>query len=191
MKQGVGSIRKLTVLLTLVATLIAGCAASPVIPPPKDADVARLDQAVVDLGPGVDPDEARRLARISYDYARELRARYGVTDPPLVHNTKVNMGLRPRGLCYQWADDIEARLRQENFKTLTFHRAIANADTLLIDHSVVIVSAVGDGMYQGIVLDGWRDGGRLFWSKTLEDPRYDWVARNVVFERRLLQTAAK
>lgn len=183
-----GAIRKLACLLTLVTTLVAGCV-SPVIPPPDDADVSRLAQEVSSLGPGVDPEEAARLARISYDYARELRARYGVTDPPLVHNTKVNMGLRERGLCYQWADDIEARLRQEGFESLEFHRAIANSDTLLIDHSVVIVSRRGDTMFQGVVLDGWRDGGRLFWSKTLEDPRYDWVARDEVFERKLFTPA--
>ena len=174
----------------MFVTVVAGCA-SPIIPPPDDADVARLAQEVHGLGPGVDPEEAARLARISYDYARELRARYGVTDPPLVHNTKVNMGLRDRGLCYQWADDIEARLQQESFGTLEFHRAIANADTPLIDHSVVIVSRRGDSMFEGVVLDGWRDGGRLFWSRTREDPRYDWVARDVVFERRLQSAALR
>lgn len=152
--------------------------------------MARLAQHLMRFGPEVDPDEAARLARISHDYPLELRARYGVTDPPLIHNTKVNMGLRPRGLCYQWADDLEARLRQENFQTLDFHRAIANANTFRIEHSVLIVSRRGDGLYDGVVLDGWRDGGRLFWSPVLEDPRYDWVPREVVFAQRAARNPA-
>ncbi|MDH3264652.1 MAG: hypothetical protein OEM24_11705 [Paracoccaceae bacterium] len=179
-----GTIRKLACLLSLVTILVAGCATGPGVPAPEPVEVAKLAQEIRTFGPEVDPDEAQRLARISYDYARQLRGEYQVTDPPLIHNTKVNMGLRPRGLCFQWADDIEARLRQENFQTLQFHRAIANSDTLLIDHSVVIVSRRGDSMFQGVVLDGWRDGGRLFWAPTLEDPRYDWVPRDVVFAQR-------
>lgn len=178
-------LRLLRLLPFLAVLAAAGCAAPDSVPPPTEAQVARLAQAVIDFGPGVDPEEAARLARISHDYVRRLRVEYGVTDPPLIHNTKVNMGLRPRGLCYQWADDLEARLRQEGFRTLDFHRAIANADTLLIDHSVLIVSRKGDGLFDGIVLDGWRDGGRLFWSPVLEDTRYDWVPRDVVFAERM------
>ena len=95
-------------------------------------------------------------------YSRALREAYGVTDSPLVHNTKVNLGLRPRGLCWHWADDLEARLGQERFGSLILHRAIANADnSFRIDHSTVIISAVGQGMNEGVVLDPWRNGGAL------------------------------
>lgn len=178
-------------VLAAALLLLAACTPPDGLPPPDEADVARLAQRIMAFGPGVDPEEARRLAHISYHYPIRLRAEYGVTDPPLVHNTKVNMGLRPRGLCYQWADDLEARLRQENFRTLDFHRAIANADTLRIDHSVLIVSRAGDGLFDGIVLDGWRNGGRLFWSHVLEDPRYEWVPRDVVFAQRGLSVPSQ
>ncbi|MGB2201321.1 MAG: hypothetical protein ACPH5G_08295, partial [Pseudooceanicola atlanticus] len=117
-------------------------------------------------------------------YPLALRAQYEVTDPPLIHNTKVNMGLRPRGLCWHWAEDLENRLAAENFQTLDLHRAIANADKLRIDHSTVILSAQGDTMEQGIVLDGWRKGGDLFWALVPEDRRYEWERRDVVFARR-------
>lgn len=176
---------KLAGLLSLVTLLLVGCAKAPItLPPPDAAEVSRLAQEIVEFGPEVDPEEASRLASISYDYALQLRTEYQVEDPPLIHNMKVNMGLKPRGLCYQWADDIEARLRKENFKTLQFYRAIANADNIRIEHSVVIVSRRGDSMFQGVVIDGWRDGGRLYWTKTLEDPRYEWVPREVVFAQR-------
>lgn len=132
----------------------------------------------------MDPIEADRAAEIAITYPMELRKRYGVTDPPLVHNTKVNMGYRPRGLCWHWADDLEARLAQEDFATLDLHRAIANATSLLIDHSTVILSAKGADMYDGLVLDGWRGGGDLFWSPVPDDPRYVWEPRAEVFARR-------
>jgi hypothetical protein len=180
----------LQTLATLLACLaLAACGEAPTVstmsavkPVMLDRqDIAALARTIQALGPEVDPDEAERAARVSIQYAKQLRQEYGVTDGPLIHNTKVNMGLRPRGLCYQWADDIEARLRQEDFKTLTLHRAIANSDNIRIEHSTVIVSRNGDDMFQGVVLDGWRNGGDLYWARTLEDDHYKWVPRQQVF----------
>lgn len=177
-------------LLRLAALLmglaLAACAGAPPggPPPAGEAEVAALAQAIRGLGPGVDGEEAARAARIAYAYPRRLAAAYGVTDPPLIHNMKVNMGLRPRGLCWQWADDLEARLAEEDFRTLALHRAIANADApFRIDHSTVIVSRRGDGLFDGLVLDPWRAGGALRWAPVGADD-YDWRPRESVFAER-------
>jgi hypothetical protein len=67
------------------------------------------------------------------------------------------MGLKPRGLCWHWARDIEARLKQENFQTLELHRAVANSDNVFrLEHSTAVISRRGDTFAQGIVLDPWR-----------------------------------
>ena len=148
--------------------------------------------AIAGLGPGVDPDEAVRAARIAYRHTDDLARAYEITDPPLVHNTKVNMGLRPRGLCWHWAEDMEKRLAAEGFRTLSLHRAIANADNpYRIDHSTVIVSRRGDGMFDGLVLDPWREGGRLTWVGVREDDRYNWVPRQEVFARKRAERLAE
>jgi len=140
-----------------------------------------LGGAIVGLGPDVDPIEAERAARIAFRHTDELSRAYEITDPPLVHNTKVNMGLKPRGLCWHWAEDMEKRLNEEDFATLRIHRAIANADNpLRIDHSTAIISARGADMTEGIVLDPWRYGGKLFWAPLQEDTRYNWVPRTKV-----------
>ncbi len=176
----------LRILPFLLAMLVlAACGSKPPQEILEDRKYLALAEMIESLGPGVDPEEARRAARVAIDYPLELKRRYGVTDPPLIHNMKVNMGLRPRGLCYQWADDLEARLARENFRTLTLHRAIANSDRpLLIEHSTVIISRKGDPFEKGIVLDPWRYGGTLYWAPTLEDETYKWIEREKVFEAR-------
>ena len=156
-------------------------------------EVQALEKAITELGPDVDPGEAARAAEIAYRYTRELAIAYQITDPPLIHNTKVNMGLRPRGLCWHWAEDMEARLLAENFETLDVLRAIANADrTFRIDHSTALVAAKGTTIYDGMVLDPWRFGGTLFWAETLADAQYEWVPQRDVLEwRRRMQLAEK
>lgn len=137
-----------------------------------------LTKGIMSLGPGIDPEEAARAARIAISYAQQLKVEYGVTDPPIIHNIKVNSGLRPRGLCWHWAEDMEKRLKLEDFKTLELHRAIANAShPIRIEHSTAIISRRGDTMPEGMVLDPWRFGGTLFFSPVLEDPSYVWEPR--------------
>lgn len=171
-------------LFLLMPMALAACSAGPVATTSSRSEIGTLAQAVRALSPAVDAAEAERAAEIAILYPMDLRQRYGVTDPPLIHNTKVNMGLRPRGLCWHWADDLEARLVQEGFATLDLHRAIANADRLRIDHSTVVLSAKGAPMEQGIVLDGWRNGGDLFWARVPDDRRYVWERRADVMARR-------
>ena len=160
--------------------------------PASRSDVADLASAIEALAGEVDREEATRAAQIAYDYPLQLAREYQLTDPPLIHNIKVNNGTRPRGLCYHWADDLQARLAQEGFETLTLHRAIANADNpILIDYSTVIISGKDDGLFEGIVLDPWRNSSALFWSPVLGDERYTWVPRQVVLENRRQSVARR
>ncbi|WP_282119110.1 hypothetical protein [Ruegeria atlantica] len=171
-----------SVMALLSLVMIAACSA----PPRTTGDeVQRLATEIRSLGPDIDPEEADRAASIAYSYTAQLVQEYEITDPPLIHNAKVNKGLRPRGLCWHWAEDIERRLKQENFQTLELHRAIANAgNQFRIDHSTAIISRKGETMYDGVVLDPWRYGGVLFWSPLVEDTKYEWVPRSVVLEKR-------
>lgn len=176
--------KQLITLWALLGTLvISGCAP---IPQTSSDPVAELTLAIQSMDANVDPTEARRAAEISYSYATQLAQDYGVTTAPLVHNTKVNAGIKDRGLCFHYATDMQARLQQEGFETLEILRAIAEPTRAFhfIDHSTAVIAAPGDDIYDGIVLDAWRYGGDLFWSPTVEDARYEWEPRMQVLERK-------
>ncbi len=173
--------------------LLTACGTTPPGRPGEVArsDIAQLEAAILRLGPDVDPEEAARAARIAYEYTAQLVREYEIEDPPLVHNTKVNLGLKPRGLCWHWAEDIENRLKAEQFETLSLHRAIANANNIRIEHSTTIVSSKGDGMYDGLVLDPWRFGGVLYWGDVRGDPKYDWYPQAQVHAAKRSREIAK
>ena len=180
-------------MAVLAVFLLGACAAPRQGGPEVNRDgIAALTYQIQGLSPEVDPDEAARAARIAYEHTDELAVAYRITDPPLIHNMKVNAGLKPRGLCWHWAEDMEARLDAEGFETLDIHRAIANADNpFRIDHSTAIVSAGGADMFAGVVLDPWRKGGRLTWTPTLEDPDYVWRPQAEVLEERRQRLVAR
>lgn len=171
----------------LLVLALAACGAQQ-LPPVSQDEFAKLEARLLSLGPDVDPSEAAWAARVALTYPRQLRVEYGVTDGPLIHNTKVNAGTRPRGLCWHWAEDLENRLAAEQFQTLDLHRAIANSDVALrIDHSTVLISRKGATMQDAIILDGWRYGGELFWGSLAEDAKYKWLRQEDVLAKRALE----
>ncbi|MGC1502884.1 MAG: hypothetical protein WA782_01965 [Sulfitobacter sp.] len=161
----------------LLALFLMSCVANPPVAGTA-SQIAALAQSLRQMSPEVDPREADQAAQISFQTAFALMQSYQITDHPLIHNSKVNAGTKPRGLCYHWAEDMQARLMAEGFDTLDVTRAIANSDTrLLIDHSTAVLIPKGGAMKDGVVIDPWRGGGRLFWAPVAQDTRYDWLPR--------------
>jgi hypothetical protein len=164
-------------LFGLAAMTIGGCAGKPTF---DQGNVDALAQEIALLGPDIDPGEARRAAEIAFSYSLKLARDYNITDLPIIHNAKVHQGLRQRGLCNHWAEDLSARLNQENFRTLTILRAISPPTQIRIIHHTAVITRRGGTIYDGIVLDPWRHGGALFWARTTDDKRYNWRPREEV-----------
>lgn len=178
------------VALGLGAALLAGCdapapsqSAAPALNLAEagggehaiEARIAALTEALVALGPGVDRGEAARMARISIRQPLVWAREWQVVDSPLRHNIKVIHGQREKGVCRDWANALHAALRQGNFRTLQLHVGMANARNVKLEHVSVIVSARGEPMAAGLVLDPWRVGqGRLWFGRAAQDPRYRW-----------------
>ena len=137
--------------------------------------VRDLSHSILNLDGSIDAREAQRAARVSIEYSQELARQYEISTSPVMHNLLVNLGVKQRGLCIDWTADLLARLKQERFDSLDLHWAIANYETTFrLEHSTVVVSARGDSIYQGLVLDPWRHSGQLHWAPTLEDVGYNW-----------------
>jgi hypothetical protein len=175
--------------LLLPGLLLQGCATSPVAtelaPNTTQQRIEELSLALMALGDDIDNDEARRVASVAIEYPLQLAREYQVSDPPLVHNVLVNLGVKPRGLCVDWTTDLMTRLYEERLRSLELHWGIANYESAFrIEHSTVVVSARGDSLQQGIVLDPWRNSGQLFWAKTPEDAEYDWEPHADVHARK-------
>ncbi|MCB1127296.1 MAG: hypothetical protein KDM81_12415, partial [Verrucomicrobiae bacterium] len=147
----------MSALLLLTATS-TGCVSVP--DAPREPDVQALRLALISLGPAVSGTEADRVARCAYQHSRELAREYRVVRPPFLHNSLINLGLKERGLCYQWAEDLLNRLRKLATESLELRWGKARAGTWR-EHNSVVVTAVGAPFETGIVLDPWRRSGRL------------------------------
>jgi len=134
--------------------------------------VPSLRDSLAALAPTVRQEEAQRAAACAFEVAQRLEQEYAPIGPPLFHNLLINLGLKKRGLCCHWTEDMLAPLQALRLQTLDLHWGVARAGTLR-EHSSVVVTAKGQAFEEGIVLDAWRHSGRLYWAFVAVD-RYPW-----------------
>ena len=104
--------------------------------------------------------------------SRQLAREYGVHGDPAIHNYLINIGAKKRGICADYTRDIGARLKELGFKTLFLHWGAAFAKES-DENNALVVTALNQPFEDGIVLDGWRRGGRLFWCHVKDDHEYE------------------
>ena len=146
----------------------------------KDEEsIKGLRDALVALAPDVDPHEAELLSVTAHTTSRRLAREYGVTWDPAIHNFLINIGVKQRGICADYTRDIGARLKEFHFKTLVLHWGAAYAKQA-DENNGLVVTARNQPFLDGIVLDGWRKAGRLFWCPVKKDREYEVGRRNLL-----------
>jgi hypothetical protein len=159
---------------------LIGCAV-PLIALSMCAGTAKADDAksirgftdaIVKLAPDVDPAEAKLVSVTAHHTARRLQKEWRVAPLANFQNFLIHIGARQRGYCFHWAHDIGAQLRNLPLKTLELHWAEAYPNTRL-EHNVVVVTARGEPIRSGYIIDGWRAAGRLLWWPVMKD-EYPW-----------------
>jgi len=137
-----------------------------------ERSIKDLSKALAGLAADVDPAEAELLSVTAHTKARSLAREYRVALNPEFTVFLVNVGLRKRGWCGHWAQDIGARLKELKLKTLVLHWGVA-FDHTSSENNCLVVTARNQPFQDGIILDGWRRAGRLFWCPVVKDDEYE------------------
>ncbi len=160
------------ILLTL---FLIGCSVSPL--PVSQHRQAQLVHTLQKLDHTVPQQEAQLLSHDLFDKTAKLTKAFELTSPPWFHNVLVNVGLRKKGLCFHWADALYAYLVKKEYPHFAFHLAGANIGEYFFEHNVLVVTSKDGKFEEGIVIDPWRDSGKLYFSKLKEDKKYIWKHR--------------
>jgi len=137
-----------------------------------ERSIKDLSKALSALARDVDPAEAERISVIAHTTARSLARDYHVVLNPEFQAFLVNVGARKRGWCGHWAADIGAHLKELKPRTLVLHWGVAY-DHTSSENNCLVVTARNQPFKDGIILDGWRRAGRLFWCSVIKDDEYE------------------
>ena len=117
--------------------------------------------------------EAAKVAQTAIQYSSYLAAEYEVVRPAVLHNVLIRLGLKERGLCYHWTEDLLRRLQTLDLNTYQLHWGVAHRGSDLREHNSVVITGKGQAFADGMVLDPWRNSGDLYWALVKTD-RYPW-----------------
>ena len=137
-----------------------------------ERSIKELTKALVALAPDVDPGEAQSLSVTAHTKARSLKRQYRVVLNPEFTVFLYNIGMRKRGWCGHWAQDIGAELKELKLKTLVLHWGEAYPNTTS-ENNALVVTTHNQPFDEGIIIDGWRRAGRLFWCQVKKDDEYE------------------
>jgi hypothetical protein len=140
-----------------------------------ERSVKKLRDALVALAPDVDPGEAELVSVTAHTASRDCARQYRLVWFPGFQNLLIHMGKRQRGYCGHYTRDIGERLKELRLKTLVLHWGAAYARTPA-ENNGLVVTARNQPFEEGIIMDGWRYAGELFWCPLKKDTAYRRVA---------------
>jgi len=171
-------IRLPTYFAVVVAILVAwaGVALADHIERPVSFEVSSRDRAeaqllanqIAALSPSVRPEEASQLALCAYATVSQIRKQYRMFGTPIFNNFLVHWGVKKRGYCFQWAEDLLVALDALKLNSLELHWGESNVGNWR-ENNCVVVTAKGQPFNRGIVLDCWRHFGHLRWDAVTAD----------------------
>jgi len=135
--------------------------------------IGTLRHDLADLNRQANMLEARQVAETAITYSSDLAEKYDLVRPAILHNVFVRMGLKDRGLCYHWTEDLMRQLQLLDLKTYQLHWGVAYRGSELREHNSVVITARGEAFEKGMILDPWRNSGDLYWA-LIQTDTYPW-----------------
>lgn len=117
------------------------------------------------------------LSKKAISFSLSLKNRYELVKPPLYHNFLVNIGVKKRGLCWQFAYDMLKMAKKLNLASFDYYIGGANINDYWQEHNTLVVTCRGCKFEEGIVLDAWRNSGDLYFNFIKNDFDYKWKQR--------------
>jgi hypothetical protein len=151
------------------------------------ANAAKLADQLASLSPRVNRDEAKLLADCAFVTVSKLRREYRMFGTPIFNNFLIYHGLRKRGYCYQWSEDLLLALDKLNLKSVELRWGEHDPNTWR-ENNCIVVTAKGQPFNRGIMLECWRHLGHLYFGPIASD--WELYVENRAYARRVRDRAA-
>jgi hypothetical protein len=147
----------------------------------------KLAGEIASLSPRVNRDEATLLADCAFVTVSKLRREYRMFGTPIFNNFLIYHGLRKRGYCYQWSEDLLIAIDALRLKSLELHWGEYDPNTWR-ENNCIVVTAKGQPFKRGIMLECWRHLGHLYFGPVASD--WELYVENSAYARRVLARSA-
>jgi hypothetical protein len=151
------------------------------------SNAEKLADELSSLSPRVNRDEAKLLADCAFVTVSKLRREYRMFGTPIFNNFLIYHGLRKRGYCYQWSEDLLIAIDALRLKSLELHWGEYEPNTWR-ENNCIVVTAKGQPFNRGIMLECWRHLGHLYFGPVASD--WETYVENSSYASRVRDRAA-
>jgi hypothetical protein len=117
--------------------------------------------------------EADALAKAIVQKLYDISQEYSISVSAIVNNILINTGIKEKGFCYHYVEDLMKILREREWRFFDIHWGEAWAGTFR-ENNALVITGKGSPFETGLAIDSWRSAGKPFWTK-VEGDRYPWV----------------
>ncbi len=157
------------------------------VPKNDSAKAEALANQLAALSSRVNWEEAELLAQCAYATVSKLRRQYRMFGTPIFNNFLIYHGIRKRGYCYQWSEDLLIALDRLKLTSLELHWGEYDPNTWR-ENNCIVVTAKGQPFKRGIMLECWRHLGHLYCGPVAGD--YERYVENSAYARSVLNRSA-
>ena len=164
-------IQKNILLFFLILILFTSC--SHKINLNKIFNEIKLTNDILLLSFNIKKNEAEKLSNILINHSIFLAKEYDIFLPAFFHNILVNQNIKKRGLCYHFVKDLLKELKKNKFENIDIYW-VSHKKNTYFEHNALVVTGKNMDFKDGLIIDAWRNSGKLYWSKIKHDNDYTW-----------------
>lgn len=165
--------KKVLFYLSIILLFAACSNKNSLIKEEFNKNAKELSNIIINSSASIDKQEAREFSKSIILYSSFLAKNYEVKTHPLIHNTLINLNLKEKGFCYHYANDLLKYIKHKDYKSFKFKKIVSKRNDYF-EHTALILTRDDISFENSIVLDAWRDAGKLYFSKVNEDKDYIW-----------------
>jgi len=140
-------------------------------------ELSELSALLESLDSSIPSKEAKLLSNDIFQEVATLRQKFNPTSQAQFNNFLINVGVKEKGLCYDWSDALYLHFSKKEYSHFEFHLLVAHKGKYFSEHNTLVVVIKGGKVLDGIVIDPWRNSEKLYFSKVGADKKYEWRHR--------------
>jgi hypothetical protein len=154
-------------LLPIVLSFV-GCTKEPIFVEQDEF----LSQKLISIDDSISKKQASKISYKILQVSKNIQDEFNPVSYPWINNTLVNLGIKEKGLCWEWRDELYSRLYGK-IEPLQMQKVVANKGKLSEHNAIVLLSKSND-IQNSILIDLWRFSGIPYIVITKDDDSYIW-----------------
>lgn len=154
--------------LSIIILSFMGCTKQPILEKQDEF----LSQKLISLDKSINKKRASEISYKILKASKDIKDEFQPISYPWINNTLVNLGIKQKGLCWEWRDEFYNHL-EGKIEPFDMQKVVANKG-MLNEHNAIVLISKSSNIQNSILIDLWRFSGTPHIVTAKDDDSYIW-----------------